>query len=70
MRTRALLTRVFSGLALIGVCATAAAEVTESDLQHHRWVLESINGNPALTGDAPVPELDFGEQMTVSGNTG
>jgi porin len=50
--------------------SAASAATTATDLQHHRWVLESVNGNPAPTGDALVPELDFGEQMTVSGNTG
>ena len=46
--------------------------ITQGDLQHHRWVLESINGQ-ALDVDAlqgTVPDLDFGEQMHVSGNTG
>lgn len=46
--------------------------VTQGDLQHHRWVLESINHNridPAKLNNK-MPELDFGEQMTVSGNTG
>jgi heat shock protein HslJ len=46
--------------------------VIASDLQHHRWILESINGEPISTDDADgmIPELDFGEQMHVSGNTG
>ena len=46
--------------------------VTHGDLQHHRWVLESINGE-ALDADAMhgrIPDLDFGEQMHVSGNSG
>ena len=46
--------------------------VTHGDLQHHRWVLESINGE-ALDADAmegKIPDLDFGEQMHVSGNSG
>ena len=46
--------------------------VTHGDLQHHRWVLDSINGE-ALDADAmngKIPDLDFGEQMHVSGNTG
>ena len=46
--------------------------VTHGDLQHHRWVLESINGE-ALDVDAMhdrIPDLDFGEQMHVSGNSG
>jgi len=46
--------------------------VIESDLQHHRWVLETVNGErlPDVETDGLVPELDFGEQMHVSGNTG
>lgn len=54
-----------------GPCAKTQI-VTQGDLQHHRWVLESING-VALDADGPgntVPELDFGERMSVSGNTG
>ena len=46
--------------------------VTQGDLQHHRWVLESINGK-AVDVDAmhdKIPDLDFGEQMHVSGNSG
>ena len=46
--------------------------VTQGDLQHHRWVLESVNGE-ALDVDATqgrMPDLDFGEQLYVSGNTG
>ena len=46
--------------------------VTQSDLQHHRWLLQSIDNVPidAEAADALVPELDFGERMTVTGNTG
>jgi heat shock protein HslJ len=46
--------------------------VTESDLRHHRWVLESVNGEalPADAADGMIPELDFGEQRHVEGNTG
>ena len=46
--------------------------VTHGDLQHHRWMLENINSE-ALDVDAMngrIPDLDFGEQMHVSGNTG
>ncbi len=46
--------------------------VTHGDLQHHRWVLESINGE-GLDVDAmqgAIPDLDFGEKMHVSGNSG
>jgi heat shock protein HslJ len=45
--------------------------VTQGDLQHHRWVLESINNAKVNQKTLhKIPELDFGEQMTVSGNTG
>ena len=46
--------------------------VTQGDLQHHRWILKSINHNRIDTAklNNKIPELDFGEQMTVSGNTG
>lgn len=46
--------------------------VTEGDLQHHRWVLESVDGrrvDPGVPADT-IPELDFGERMTVSGRSG
>ncbi len=49
---------------LFGLCAETAF-VTQGDLQHHRWVLESVNGEVLATD-----ELDFGEQMQVSGNSG
>lgn len=70
MRTRALLTLMAGWLAMS--CAPTQNAVTAEDLQHHRWVLDSINGEalPTIDGPGKIPELDFGEQMTVSGNTG
>jgi heat shock protein HslJ len=58
-------TRVFGG------CAETAI-VAEGDLQHHRWLLESIDGETldAVPLGGRIPELDFGEQMTVTGNSG
>lgn len=46
--------------------------ITVTNLQHHRWILMSINGEPLpATGHGEKrPELDFGEQMFVSGNLG
>jgi heat shock protein HslJ len=55
-------TRVF------GRCNETAI-VTQGDLQHHRWLLERIDGEP-VDVDGPMPELDFGERMTVSGSLG
>jgi len=56
---------------LFGACADVDM-VIESDLRHHRWVLESVDGAPFSPEPAagPTPELDFGEQRFVSGNTG
>jgi heat shock protein HslJ len=74
MRTRAFLTALISCTAVFGGAAQAGSPtgmVISSDLQHHRWILESINGEPISTGDdGMIPELDFGEQMHVSGNSG
>ena len=46
--------------------------VTQGDLQHHRWLLESIDDKPldAEMLHGMVPELDFGERLTVAGNAG
>jgi heat shock protein HslJ len=46
--------------------------VTQGDLQHHRWLLESIDDKPLDTAalGGMIPEVDFGERMTVTGNTG
>ena len=46
--------------------------VTQGDLQHHRWLLHSVDDRQVDAGSigSQVPELDFGERMTVSGNTG
>jgi len=58
-------TRVF------GTCEETTV-LTQGDLQHHRWVLESVNGLPVSPEELEylVPELDFGERMHVAGNTG
>jgi heat shock protein HslJ len=75
MRTRTFLTTLAMLTVAVGTVAQADSPtglVIASDLQHHRWILESINGEPVSTDDADgmIPELDFGEQMHVSGNTG
>lgn len=58
-------TRVF------GRCVETSI-VTHGDLQHHRWLLESINGAPISIAevDGKTPALEIGEQMQVSGNLG
>jgi heat shock protein HslJ len=62
---------LFTVNTIFGLCSKTGI-VTHGDLQHHRWILESINGNKieAEKLDNKIPEIDFGEQMTVSGNTG
>jgi len=75
MRARTFLTTLASGIAIIGgfvFADSTTSVVVASDLQHHRWILESINGEPipADDDDGMIPELDFGEQMYVEGNTG
>jgi heat shock protein HslJ len=56
---------------LFGTC-TETKIVTQTDLQHHRWVLTSIDGRllDSSKQDHVIPELDFGEQMHIAGNTG
>jgi heat shock protein HslJ len=56
---------------VFGRCDETAI-LTQGDLQHHRWILESINGVPLDLDEREdmIPELDFGERMTVTGNTG
>lgn len=53
-------------------CSLCADIVTHGDLQHHRWVLETVDREPLDTAglDNKIPELDFGELMHVSGNSG
>ena len=61
---------LFSVEKIFGLCDESKI-VTQGDLQHHRWVLESINNAEVNQKTLhKIPELDFGEQMTVSGNTG
>ncbi len=62
---------LFTVTTIFGLCSNTRI-VTHGDLQHHRWILESINGNKieAEELENKVPEIEFGEQMTVTGNTG
>ena len=70
-------------LELLGRCDQAAAAINTrlEGLQHHRWILHSIDGleltdyarELGFDDDAPlvkIPDLDFGEQGFVSGNSG
>ncbi|MCP4331544.1 MAG: META domain-containing protein [Gammaproteobacteria bacterium] len=70
-------------LEMLGRCDQASAPISTrlEDLQHRRWILHSIDGielsayaqELGFDDDAAlvkVPNLDFGEQGFVSGNTG
>jgi len=72
MQARNLLTTILLCTLFLGQAGIADMAVTESDLQHHRWVLESIDGEAVQleNTESQLPDLDFGEQMHVSGNTG
>lgn len=59
---------LFTVIEVFGTCNQTGI-VTRGDLQHHRWILESINGISIESGDTAAV-LDFGEQMWVSGSTG
>jgi len=54
-----------------GLCSETDT-VTEGDLQHHRWILERVNGQKIDVASLhnKAPELDFGESMHISGNLG
>lgn len=53
-----------------GDCESATI-VTHGDLQHHRWVLDAVDGSAVNAHDWPVlPELDFGERLFVGGGNG
>ena len=56
---------------VFGLCSQTGM-ITQGDLQHHRWILESINGVNIDIAErySNTPYLDFGEQMTLSANTG
>ena len=45
--------------------------VAHGDLQHHRWVIDTVDGNAVTTKDWPVlPLIDFGERLFVEGSNG
>ena len=62
---------LFTVLKVYGLCSDTTL-LTQGDLQHHRWVLQSINGE-SLAASAlhnVIPELEIGEQMKAFGNAG
>lgn len=57
---------------LVGCSALdSAQQVTEQQIQHHKWQLVSINDNAIVAADYQrVPYLDIGEKLTVTGHSG
>ena len=65
---------------IMGCAAETGMTTTMKDLQHHRWLLESINEQSVLeffgqqglaeTSLEIQPDLDFGEAGHLTGNTG
>lgn len=41
--------------------------VKQNDLQHHRFELVSVDGTPVAASQGRVPEIQFGEDLHVSG---
>ena len=58
-------TLIALSLLMAGCVSNGKVSVNREQLQHHRFVLQSVNGK-AVTAANP-PELSFGENMTVSG---
>ncbi|POT55209.1 heat-inducible protein [Citrobacter amalonaticus] len=52
---------------MAGCVSNGKMSVSREQLQHHRFVLESVNGKPVAMNKNPL-ELSFGENMTLSGN--
>ncbi|HHW3938991.1 TPA: heat shock protein HslJ [Raoultella planticola] len=56
-----------AGMLLSGCVYNSKVSTGAEQLQHHRFVLTSVNGQALATGAKPL-ELSFGEEMYVSGN--
>ncbi|EKH2100005.1 heat shock protein HslJ [Salmonella enterica] len=56
-----IVTLVALSIIITGCVSSGKVSVKREQLEHHRFVLESVNGK-TVTG----PELSFGEDMTVS----
>jgi heat shock protein HslJ len=55
---------------VVGGCESSQA-VAHGDLQHHRWVIDTVDGSTVAIDDWPVlPEIDFGERLFVEGSNG
>lgn len=61
-----IVTLVALSMLMAGCVSNSKVSVNSDQLQHHRFVLQSVNGKPFPASKNP-PELSFGEKMTVSG---
>lgn len=61
-----IVTLIALSMVMAGCVSNGKVSVNREQLQHHRFVLESVNGKP-VTVAKNQPELSFGENMTVSG---
>lgn len=59
-------TLIALSMLMAGCVSNGKVSVNREQLQHHRFVLQSVNGK-AVTATNNPPELSFGENMTVSG---
>ncbi|HCZ9097329.1 TPA: heat shock protein HslJ [Klebsiella michiganensis] len=55
-----------AGMLLSGCVYNSKVSTRAEQLQHHRFVLTSVNGQPLNTADKPQ-ELSFGEKMPITG---
>jgi heat shock protein HslJ len=55
-----------AGMLLSGCVYNSKVSTGAEQLQHHRFVLTSVNGQAVNAGDRPL-ELSFGEKMAITG---
>lgn len=56
-----------AGMLLSGCVYNSKVSTRAEQLQHHRFVLTRVNGQPLKAADKPL-ELSFGEKMPITGN--
>lgn len=54
-------------LLMAGCVTNGKVSVSREQLQHHRFILVSVDGNPVPQSTHPL-ELSFGEKLTIAGN--
>ncbi|ALP40675.1 META domain-containing protein [Aeromonas schubertii] len=57
-----------ASLLLLTACSTTCP--TQTDLMHHHWVLESLDGQAVRAERGQEPDLEIGENFTVNGIAG